>query len=170
MHISQEDFNKFQNNSMSTEETIAFLEHMEHCDYCMEHMLYQEESFPEAQAPSYLKDQILTKAAAPSVKADRTIHTASYRMQLLCCALKTATGVLMALLLLFSVTEVDFASITPEFTIQKELPVRQSSVPQKSPNYLQDFSRKVNKNLNEGSDALAGYLNEFSNKIINGGR
>lgn len=155
---------------MSTEETIAFLEHMKHCDYCMEHMLYQEESFPEIQAPSYLKDQILTKADTPSVKADRTIHTASYRMQLLLCGLKTATGILMALLLLFSVTEVDFAGITHEFTVQKELSSREPYVPQKSPNYLQDFSRKVNRNLNEGSDALAGYLYEFSNKIINGGR
>lgn len=171
MHISQEELNSFQqlSDSMSTEETIAFLEHMEHCDYCLQHMLDHEKTFQAAQAPAYLKEQILTKASTPSVRADKTIHTVSYRMQLFYCGLKTAAGVLMALFLLFSVTKVDFASITPEITTQKKLPVIPSGT-QKSQNYLQDFSRKINQNLNEGSDTLAGYLTEFSNKIINGGR
>ena len=53
MHISQEELNSFQqlSDSMSTEETIAFLEHMEHCDYCLQHMLDHEKTFQAAQAP-----------------------------------------------------------------------------------------------------------------------
>ena len=169
MHISEEQFEQFENSSMDTEEMLAFLEHIEHCNYCMEHMLHQESTSPAVQAPQYLRDQILTKATTPAVQADKTIRTASYRMQLFYYGLKTAAGVVMALLLLFTVTEVDFAGITPSFHIQQELPERSAASP-KTPNYLQDLSRKINRNLNEGSEALTGYINELSNKIINGGR
>ena len=33
MHINSNDLNNFQNEEMNTDEIIAFLEHMNHCDY-----------------------------------------------------------------------------------------------------------------------------------------
>ena len=35
MHINSNDLNNFQNEEMNTDEIIAFLEHMKHCDYCL---------------------------------------------------------------------------------------------------------------------------------------
>ena len=35
MHINSNDLNNFQNEEMNTDEIIAFLEHMNHCDYCL---------------------------------------------------------------------------------------------------------------------------------------
>ncbi|MDO4308334.1 MAG: hypothetical protein Q4C77_16055 [Eubacteriales bacterium] len=168
MHITQDELDKFQNDSMNTEEMIAFLEHMDYCDYCLEQILNFEKS-SDIQAPAYMKDQILTKAATPTVQAGKTVSSASYRMQLFYCGLKTAAGVLMALILLFGITEMDFASITPDHTIQTEIPERPSLSENRS-NHLYHFSQEVNRGLTEGSQTLTEYLNEFSNKIINGGK
>lgn len=169
MHISREELDKFQENSMNSQEMIAFLEHIDQCDYCLAQMLDEEDSLPAVQAPAYLKEQILTKAATPAIQAGKTVHTASYRMQLLYCGLKTVVGVMMALFLLFSVTQVDFASLISTASITRELPDREY-LPEKHPDYLADFSRKINRELTEGSRALTSYLNDFSNKIINGGK
>lgn len=168
MHISQDEIKKFQDDSMSIEEMIAFLEHMDDCDYCLEQVLnYEKDS--DIQAPAYMKEQILTKAATPIVQTGKTLTTASYRMQLFCCGLKTAAGVLMALFLLFSVSEVDFASIAPESGIFTEFP-EMPSLPEKRSSHLYDFSQNLNQGLTEGSKTLNNYLNVFSNKIINGGK
>lgn len=168
MHISQEKIDKFQDDSMSTEEMIAFLEHIDQCDYCLEQILSYEKT-SDLQAPAYMKEQILTKAATPTVQAGKTMTDASYRIQLLYCGLKTAAGVLMALFLLFSISEMDFASISLDFVTQREL----SEKPSESENHsehLYHFSQEVNRGLAEGSKALTNYLNDISNKIINGGK
>lgn len=169
MHISREELDKFRDNSMNTQEMIAFLEHMDQCNYCLAQMLEEEDSLPAVQAPVYLKEQILTKATTPAIRAGKTVHTASYRMQLLYCGLKTAVGVMTALFLLFSVTKVDFAGLVSTASITTELPER-IYMPEKHPDYLGDFSRKISHELTESSRALTGYLNDFSNKIINGGK
>lgn len=168
MHISQDEINRFQDDSMSTEEMIAFLEHMDQCDYCLEQILNFEKT-SDTQAPAYMKEQILNRAATPAVQAGKTVSTASYRMQLFYYGLKTAAGVLMALILLFSLSEVDFVNGTPDFTIQTEQP-QKTPLSEKRPGHLYDFSQDINHGLAEGSQAITNYLNEFSNKIINGGK
>lgn len=39
MHINSNDLNNFQNEEMNTDEIIAFLEHMNHCDYCLNQLV-----------------------------------------------------------------------------------------------------------------------------------
>ncbi len=168
MHVSHDEFQKFQDNSMNAEEMIAFLKHIDDCDYCLEQILNLERKSP-IQSPAYMKEQILSKAATPAVQTGRAITAASYRMQLFCCGIRTAAGVLMALLLLFGISEVDFASLTPQSSIRMELP-EEPSMPERRSNHLYDFSHNVNQGLTKGSKALTNYFNDFSNKIINGGK
>lgn len=168
MHISQKEFDKFQDDSMSTEEMIAFLEHMDQCDYCLEQILNYEKT-ADLQAPAYMKDQILTKAATPAVQTSKTVSAVSYRLQLFYCGLKTAAGVIMALFLLSSVSELDLASVSSDFAIQREISEKPSPSENRS-NHLYDFSQELNQSLTEGSQTLTNYLNDISKKIINGGK
>ena len=53
MHINSNDLNNFQNEEMNTDEIIAFLEHMNHCDYCL-NQLVDEYTDQEAVRNKYL--------------------------------------------------------------------------------------------------------------------
>ena len=46
MHINSNDLNNFQNEEMNTDEIIAFLEHMNHCDYCLNPVSYTHLTLP----------------------------------------------------------------------------------------------------------------------------
>ena len=83
MHIPQDEFQKFQDGTMNTDEMIRFLEHMNQCDFCLDELLQNEDAASE-YAPSYLQDEILKKAASPEVQASRKIHETAYWMKLLC--------------------------------------------------------------------------------------
>ena len=58
MHINSNDLNNFQNEEMNTDEIIAFLEHMKHCDYCL-NQLADEYTDHASSAPAYLKETIM---------------------------------------------------------------------------------------------------------------
>ena len=58
MHINSNDLNNFQNEEMNTDEIIAFLEHMNHCDYCL-NQLVDEYTDDASSAPAYLKGTIM---------------------------------------------------------------------------------------------------------------
>ena len=83
MHIPQDELQKFQNGTMDTEEMIHFLEHMEHCDFCLDQLLQDEET-DSAPAPSYLQEEIMKKASSPEVTASSKIHETAYWFRLLC--------------------------------------------------------------------------------------
>ena len=101
MHIPQDELQKFQDGTMNTDEMIHFLEHMEQCDFCLDELLQNEDTASE-YAPSYLQDEILKKAASPEVQASRKIHETAYWMKLLCAGLRTAVGMGVALIMLFT--------------------------------------------------------------------
>lgn len=169
MHVSPEEIQRFQEQSMNTEDMISFLEHIDNCNYCLEQMLDFEEDFHIPEAPAYLKEQILSHAATPRIQAEKARHTFSYRLQLFYCGVKTTAGVLMALLLLFSVSNMDFAGLASNFTIQKEHTYTQYLSGQ-HPDYLYQFSQRINQELTDNSEALASYLDDFSSKLFNGGK
>ena len=110
MHIPQDELQKFQDGTMNTDEMIHFLEHMEQCDFCLDELLQNEDAASE-YAPSYLQDEILKKAASPEVQASRKIHETAYWMKLLCAGLRTAVGMGVALIMLFSVSQTDFTAL-----------------------------------------------------------
>ena len=107
MHIPQDELQKFQSGTMDTEEMIHFLEHMEQCDFCLDQLL-QEEETASAPAPSYLQEEIMKKASSPEVTASRKIRETAYWFRLLCAGLRTAVGMGVALIMLFSVSQSDF--------------------------------------------------------------
>ena len=164
MHISQNELQKFQDGTMNTDEMIHFLEHMEQCDFCLEQLIQDEETSSE-HAPAYLQDEILKKAASPEVQTSRKIHETAYWMKLLCAGLRTAVGMGVALIMLFSVSQTEFTVLHPS----PETNVKISSSLDIGSG-LNQLSREVGSQLSEHSQKISNNLNELTNKIINGGK
>ena len=147
MHIPQDEFQKFQDGTMNTDEMIRFLEHMNQCDFCLDELLQNEDAASE-YAPSYLQDEILKKAASPEVQASRKIHEMG-----------------VALIMLFSVSQTDFTALHPS----PETKVKISSSLDIGSG-LNQLSREVGSQLSEHSQKISNNLNDLTNKIINGGK
>ena len=166
MHIDKNALEKFQNDDMETKDMIAFLEHLDKCDYCLDQMINRESQDSPA-APVYLKEQILARTASMDVKAEKSVAETSYKMKLLYEGLHTAVGVLVALLLLFSISQAEFSSFGARQTavIQQ---TEQTERPETT-NHLKDFSIGIREGLSNGSDKISDYLSNLSKKIANGG-
>lgn len=147
MHIPQDELQKFQDGTMNTDEMIHFLEHMEQCDFCLDELLQNED------------------AASPEVQASRKIHETAYWMKLLCAGLRTAVGMGVALIMLFSVSQTDFTALHPS----PETKVKISSSLDIGSG-LNQLSMQVGSQLSEHSQKISNNLNDLTNKIINGGK
>lgn len=161
MHITEKEKENFQNGSMTTDETIMFLEHLSNCDFCLDELILEEEQRPTVSAPAYLQEQILRKAASPEIQAQKAVKHTSYRMQMFYCGLRTATGVIVALFLLFTIGSVDFASLNPPQSIRTE--AREVPTSRHRGNIISDFSRKIHKGLSDGTEQVTDYLNDIFN-------
>ena len=165
MHIDKNDLIEFDNGTMSTQEIIELLSHLDHCDSCLDQIIEQESHSP-VTAPSYLTEQILDKTASSEVQFARAANKASRKVQLLRYSLQTAAGVAAALILLFSIPDVDFSELrSNHYSTQSE-----RTVPERNSNQLYDFSRGVNQSICDGTSSLAQYISDFSSKIMNGGK
>lgn len=164
MHIPQDELQKFQDGTMNTDEMIHFLEHMDQCDFCLEQLLQDEETSPE-HAPAYLQDEILKKAASVEIQTSRKIHETAYWMKLLCVGLRTAVGMGIALIMLFSVSQTDFTTLHPSPETKAKI---SSSFDIGSS--LNQFSRQVGSQFSEHSQKISDNLGDLTNKIINGGK
>ena len=92
MHINKKDLIEFDNGNMNTQEVIEFLSHLDHCDFCLDQMMEQEDSSTDT-APSYLMEQILDKADSGEVQLARAANKASRKIRLLHYSLQTAGAV-----------------------------------------------------------------------------
>ena len=163
MHIDKKDLIEFDNGNMNTQEVIEFLSHLDHCDFCLDQMMEQEDSSTDT-APSYLMEQILTKADSGEVQLARAANKASRKMQLH-YSLQTAAGVIVALLLLFSIPNLDFTSLHQDTSsqINKTLPEHEDS-------RLYQFTRELGQNIGDGTSSFIKYISDFSSKLMNGGK
>ena len=75
MHINKKGLIEFDNGNMNTQEVIEFLSHLDHCDFCLDQMMEQEDSSTDT-APSYLMEQILDKADSGEVPGQQIKHPA----------------------------------------------------------------------------------------------
>ena len=151
MHIDKNDLIEFDNGTMNEQELIEFLSHLDHCDSCLDQMIEQENHSP-VTAPSYLAEQIMDKAISSEV-------------QFLRYGLQTAAGVAAALLLLFSIPDIDFSELRSNYSsVQSERTVQEHS------SQLYDFSRDINQSICDGTSSLVQYISDFSSKIMNGGK
>ena len=89
MHINKKGLIEFDNGNMNTQEVIEFLSHLDHCDFCLDQMMEQEDNSTDT-APSYLMEQILDKADSGEVQLARAANKASRKIQLLHYSLQTA--------------------------------------------------------------------------------
>jgi hypothetical protein len=167
MHLKPQDIKHFDSNTLETKEMIAFLEHLDSCDFCLEQITSDKILAPDIQAPACLKEQILARAAQADVQTAKAVKETSHKMQLFYCSLRTAAGVVAALFLLFTMGSIDFSSLLSKEPVQIETMV--SEPPQKSrPNYLNKFSSHLGRKLNKSTFAVSSGLNQITN-FINGG-
>lgn len=160
MHLSQKDFMKFQSGSMTTEETIHFLQHLDQCNYCLEQMLQQEIPETASIAPAYLKDEILTRAQASNIKIKRVTSRTAHKLKLFHEGIRTVAGVALALVMLFQLGQgIQFTPSTPK-------PVRSFRETQ---TVLQSFSCGITDGMASNSQKLIERITFFSNIITNGG-
>lgn len=159
MHITEKNKEAFKNSNMKTDDTIVFLEHLNNCDFCLQKLIENEEEYSAVSAPSYLKDQILKAASSPEVQAAKAVKNTSYHIQRILFSLRTTAGVIMALILLFSIGQTDFSTFYPS-----DLPkakYRQTESDNRNPNYLNDFSQQFSRGLSAGTDKFIKSLNGF---------
>lgn len=162
MHIDKNDLIEFDNGTMNEQELIEFLSHLDHCDSCLDQMIEQENHSP-VTAPSYLAEQIMDKAISSEVQFARAANKVSRKVQFLRYGLQTAAGVAAALLLLFSIPDIDFSELRSNYSsVQSERTVQEHS------SQLYDFSRDINQSICDGTSSLVQYISDFSSKIMNG--
>ncbi len=164
MHINKKDLIEFDNGNMNTQEVIEFLSHLDHCDFCLDQMMEQENNSTDT-APAYLMEQILDKADSGEVQLARAANKASRKIRLLHYSLQTAAGVMVALLLLFSIPKLDFTSLHQDTFSQTD-----RILPEHENGRLYQFTRELGQNIGDGTGSFIKYISDFSGKLMNGGK
>lgn len=164
MHINNNELKDFKNDAMSTQEIIAFLQHMEQCDYCLEQMLDQQQTDLSPQAPAYLKETILNRADSLDIQVEKTALNAERKVNRYFQGLRTMVGIALALIMLFSLGESDL------FTFQNREPFSQeTTVQNRIQSSLSFISSGVTDGLSNGSQKFINCMNSISTTITNGG-
>ena len=82
------------------------------------------------------------------------------------CALQGfAAGVMVALLLLFSIPNLDFTSLHQDTSSQTD-----RILPEHENGRLYQFTRELGQNIGDGTSSLIKYVSDFSSKLMNGGK
>ena len=176
MHINKEELEKFQQGAMNSEEMIAFLTQIDNDDLSLDKFLEKEEASGSITAPSYLKEQILEKSHRQKTP----------KILLWQYTLQTAAGVAAALILLFSVTNMDYSSVWKERSLyqrqtslenmfqeqpdqspaerESESPMEtdsenaQDSSASRQEKHLSDLTRKLQQNITCTTGSVTAYL------------
>lgn len=158
MPVKDNSFRKFLEDDMNSQEILGFLEELANEDSdssafnsatdCTEHLI---------EAPSYLKDQVMLRIQQPDIQAVRSIRQTSKQIQFITYSLRTAAAVLAALLLLFSVGQIDLSSLS----------LHTSAVSERE---KPSITSQLNQGIRDSSNKLATFLNQFSNSWIQGGK
>lgn len=132
----------------------------------LEHWMPQEQSSQQdmlnitqdIRMPEYLKEQILTRSQQPDMQAVTAPKRFSRRMELFLYGCKVSAAVAASLLIMVtaSVTQNQLKSLPqPDTTCQKE-----TEIPM-------DVSGTILEHLSNGSQYITGWLQDFSNGILN---
>ena len=118
-HVTRDELIAFKQESMTTEEQEAFLDHICSCNHCADQFttIMAEEIIP---APRDMKENILKAIKRPEVQIAIKSREASKRIQLLLYSLKVGTAAAAAIaLLLLSMDFQSSLSDTERFTNTK---------------------------------------------------
>ena len=170
MHLSKENLESFHKEEMDTQTMIRLLEHADSCDFCLQQLLEKEEDPANVPAPAYLKGEILSQAASPSLRIQKSVHGAPRKLQLFQLWLQTGAGIAIALFLLFftAAGPIDFAPIHQDSGFYEEMEPLLDEDGQKDSLYR--FSLGLGRGLFDGSQKITDYLNRISNTLLHGGK
>ena len=163
MHINNNDLSTFQNQEMNTDELIAFLEHLDTCDYCLDQLM-NDQSNESPAAPAYMKETIMRRATAPDTQVQKATANATYRMRLFYEGLRTVVGVVLALIMLFSLGQINW--VTPQIPESK---AESAEARRDARESFLNFSDGITGGFSDGSKKVVDYINSISNTITNGG-
>ena len=164
MHIDNYDLKKFQSDTMNTEDMIAFLEHIDQCDYCLEQLMENEAHNTQSIAPAYMKETIMQRALAPDVQVQKATLETTNKMKLFYDGLRTVVGVALALIMLFSLGQAElFSPQVPQSSAQT------TAARQDAKNSFHIFSSSITDGLSDGSQKIVDCINSISSTISNGG-
>ena len=151
-HVTTAEFIAFQQETMTMEETQAFLEHICSCNHCSD----QLDTFMTdciIPAPRNMKENILKASKRTEIQIAIKSREASKRIQLLLYSLKVGTAAVAAIaLLLLSMNFQSNLSNTESFTNMKIHNEGNTS-----------FTNTIRDNMNDISKNIL----DFSNNIIN---
>ncbi|HWT73405.1 MAG TPA: hypothetical protein VN258_01580 [Mobilitalea sp.] len=155
-HISNSEFNTFQNDIMNQKEKEAFLEHICSCDFCSDQFAAMM-SEVVIEAPKDMKANILRASKRPEVQLAIKYKETSKRMQLFIYSLKVGTATVVALLLLLLTMNSTFFSNSSNFpgTVKTDISENQED---KVP---------LTTQIRDNMDAISNNILNFSNNIIN---
>lgn len=104
VHLTEADFERWDQGVLTSEELERFLAHTACCGYCGDawfaHMSRTEELLEEP--PAYLADEILQRVHQPDVVIAQKAHTTSKRMQLFLYSLKVSMALAASIYMIFT--------------------------------------------------------------------
>ena len=170
MHINSNNLDDFQNDAMDTTHMIAFLEHLDQCDYCLEQLLKNE---PEkAPIPAGMKESILSKADSLEIHTEKAFLEASYRVNSFYKVFRTVVvGTVLSLIMLLGLTFSSPAIAKDKSLSQDTRQEAQADNSQREArNSLHSFSSGITEGLSDGSTQIIKYINLIFSPITNGGK
>lgn len=149
LHISEEDFRRFQENKLSEKEMEDLLSHVAFCTFCAGRLAERFEAAGLYRAPKNFKETVLAKAenlpAAPSLPAF------SKRQQLFFYSARICVAMGIALFVLFALPE-HMPSLKPEISLDAALPAREEP--------------SLTERLNQILDSAATHVNEKMSELL----
>ena len=100
----------------------------------------------------------MERVTAPDIQIQKTAANATYKMRFFYEGLRTVVGVVLALVMLFSLGQMDFVS--------PQLP---QSTAESSETSLRNFSNGITDGISDAPQKVVNYINSISNTITNGG-
>ena len=120
IHISEQDFEAWEQGRLSDAQTEAFLTHTANCPHCGDawfaYMSRHAEALPEP--PAYLAQEITERVHQPDVVIAQKARSTSKKVQLLLYSLKVGVALAASIYMLFAMDPQMF-ELMANFTILK---------------------------------------------------
>ena len=120
IHLSEQDFEAWEQGRLSDAQTEAFLTHTANCPHCGDawfaYMSRHAEALPEP--PAYLAQEITERVHQPDVVIAQKARTTSKKVQLLLYSLKVGVALAASIYMLFAM-DPQMLDLMANFTILK---------------------------------------------------
>lgn len=104
-HLTDADFERWEQGILSPAKTEAFLSHTAGCAHCGDawfaYMSRRQDTLPEP--PAYLAEEIMQRVHQPDVVIAQKAHTTSKRMQLAIYSLKVGMALAASIYMIFTI-------------------------------------------------------------------